>query len=176
LENNTQRLDALTPIIDSLNNENISYYKNRGAYEDENIEWVVYSLMDHNIKPEIPQNDRVKIGLFHGPIIGLSTDIGYKFEDGFDSNNFSGLDLVLCGDIHKRQTFTLPEGGKAVMPGSLIQQNFGETVKHHGYGIYNMETDGYVFHDLPNEQPFLHFEIKDITDIEDGKEVHLNLG
>ena len=69
LENNTQRLDALTPIIDSLNNENISYYKNRGTYEDENIEWVVYSLMDHNIKPEIPQNDRVKIGLFHGPII-----------------------------------------------------------------------------------------------------------
>jgi hypothetical protein len=60
--------------------------------------------------------------------------------------------------------------------GSLIQQNFGETVKHHGYGIYNMETDGYTFHDLPNEQPFLHFEIKDITDIEDGKEVHLNLG
>jgi hypothetical protein len=49
-------------------------------------------------------------------------------------------------------------------------------VKHHGYGIYNVETDGYTFHDLPNEQPFLHFEIKDITDIEDGKEVHLNLG
>ena len=30
LENNNTRLDALTPIIDSLKNKNISYFKNRG--------------------------------------------------------------------------------------------------------------------------------------------------
>ena len=34
LENNMSRLDALTPIIDSLNNENIVYYKERGEYTD----------------------------------------------------------------------------------------------------------------------------------------------
>lgn len=60
--------------------------------------------------------------------------------------------------------------------GSLIQQNFGETVKHHGYGIYDVTNDEYTFHDLENEQPFLHFKIKDIKDIEDGKEEHVNLG
>ena len=32
LENNTERLDTLTPIIDSLKNENIVYLKNRGVY------------------------------------------------------------------------------------------------------------------------------------------------
>ena len=53
LENNVTRLDALTPIIDSLQNENIVYYKNRGVYEDQNINWCVYSLMDHNIPPEV---------------------------------------------------------------------------------------------------------------------------
>jgi len=53
LENNVSRLDALTPIIDSLQNENIYYYKKRGVYADENIDWVVYSLYDHNITPEI---------------------------------------------------------------------------------------------------------------------------
>jgi len=37
LENNQSRLDALSPIIDSLKDENIVYYKNRGSYEDENI-------------------------------------------------------------------------------------------------------------------------------------------
>src|SRR6056300_1545589 len=39
LENNMSRLDALSPIIDSLNNENIYYFKNKGVYEDENIDW-----------------------------------------------------------------------------------------------------------------------------------------
>ena len=31
LESNMSRLDALTPIIDSLKNDNVVYYKNRGV-------------------------------------------------------------------------------------------------------------------------------------------------
>ena len=62
------------------------------------------------------------------------------------------------------------------MVGSLIQQNFGETVKHHGYGVYDTKTNEYTFHDLPNEQPFLHFKIKDINDIENEKEEFVNAG
>lgn len=58
--------------------------------------------------------------------------------------------------------------------GSLIQQNFGETVKNHGYGMYDVINDIYTFHDLKNEQPFLHFNITDISDIENGKECLLN--
>jgi DNA repair exonuclease SbcCD nuclease subunit len=104
LENNMSRLDALTPIIDSLKNENVIYYKDRGVYEDENVNWCVYSLTMHNIPPEIPQNNKVNIGLFHGPISGLKTDLGYSFGDeAFDANKFKGLEIVLCGDIHKRQ-------------------------------------------------------------------------
>jgi DNA repair exonuclease SbcCD nuclease subunit len=115
LENNNTRLDALTPIIDSLKNDNIVYYKNRGVYEDENINWCVYSLMEHNIQPDIQKSKNKNIGLFHGPITGLYTDIGYKFEDGFDVSKFKGCDLVLCGDIHKRQVFDIPGGKKAYM-------------------------------------------------------------
>ena len=90
LENNLNRVDALSPIINSLENPNISYYKDRGVYEDENVDWVVYSLVEHNLPPEIEKSDRLKIGLFHGPVIGLSTDVGYKFEDGFDTSRFMG--------------------------------------------------------------------------------------
>lgn len=105
LENNMSRLDALTPIIESLNDPNIVYLKDRGVYEDDNVMWVVYSLMSHNIPPEIPNTSLKKIGLFHGPINGLKTDLGYSFGDeSFDSKNFDGLEIVLCGDIHKRQT------------------------------------------------------------------------
>ena len=176
LENNNTRLDALTPIIDSLKNDRITYLKNRGVYEDDNVNWCVYSLMEHNIPPDIQKSDKKNIGLFHGPIQGLYTDIGFKFEDGFDVDKFSGCDLVLCGDIHKRQQFTLPNGGHAIMVGSLIQQNFGETVKHHGYGVYDVESNEYEFHDLENAQPFLHFRINDIKDIENETEEHVNLG
>jgi DNA repair exonuclease SbcCD nuclease subunit len=177
LENNTQRMDSITPVVQLLDDPTIVYYKDSGAYIDENIQWVVYSLYQHNARPDFTKDEsKLTVGLFHGPIMGLSTDLGFEFEDAYDRLNFVDLDLLLCGDIHKRQQFKLPNGGKAVMVGSLIQQNFGETIKHHGYGIYDVNTDEYVFHDLKNEQPFLHFKINDIKDIEDEKEELVNLG
>jgi DNA repair exonuclease SbcCD nuclease subunit len=174
LENNMSRLDALTPIIESLKNEKIIYYKNRGSYEDQNVEWVVFSLMEHNVPPHITDSERIKIGLFHGPVVGLSTDVGYKFEDGFDSSRFAGCDLVLCGDIHKRQVFAIPNEKKAYMVGSTIQQNFGETVRKHGFGIYDVEEDKYEFVDLENSKPFLSFKITSIDDLVNGTERLLN--
>jgi DNA repair exonuclease SbcCD nuclease subunit len=167
-------LDALTPIIDSLKNQSIIYYKNRGVFPDENIDWVVYSLMEHNVQPEIPNSQNVKIGLFHGPVVGLTTDVGYKFEDGFDTSRFAGCDLVLCGDIHKRQVFDIPGNKRAYMVGSTIQQNFGETVRKHGYGIYDVSQDKYEFVDLENPKPFLAFKIKSIDDLVDGTEQLVN--
>lgn len=176
LENNTDRLDSISPIVELLNNPDIIYYKDSGVYEDENIKWVVYSLYQHNKKPLFEKKDGFYVGLFHGPIQGLSTDLGFEFEDSYDRLNFVDLDLLLCGDIHKRQTFSLPNGGKAVMIGSLIQQNFGESVKHHGYGVYDIDEDEYKFYDLENDQPYYHFFISDIKDIDDEKEELLNVG
>lgn len=176
LENNHERVDSITPVVDMLQNDKIAYYKDSGVYEDENINWVVYSLYQHNQRPEFEKGDGLYVGLFHSPIAGLSTDTGYEFEEGYSPLNFVDLDILLCGDIHKRQVFELPDGGRAVMVGSLIQQNFGETVKHHGYGIYDIENDKYDFHDLKNDQPFLHFSINDIKDIENESETLLNIG
>jgi DNA repair exonuclease SbcCD nuclease subunit len=177
LENNTQRMDSITPVVELLNSPHIQYYKDSGVYEDNNINWIVYSLYQHNARPEFKKEEgQFNVGLFHSPIQGMSTDLGYEFEDAYDQLNFVDLDLLLCGDIHKRQQFTLPSGGRAIMVGSLIQQNFGETVRHHGYGVYDMKSDEYTFHDLQNEKPFLHFKITDIKDIENEKEVLVNLG
>jgi DNA repair exonuclease SbcCD nuclease subunit len=177
LENNTERLDSITPIVELLNNPNIVYYKDSGVYIDENINWIVYSLYQHNQRPKFTkENDGIYVGLFHGPIQGMSTDLGFTFDDAYDRMNFVDLDLLLAGDIHKRQVFKLPNGGDAVMVGSAIQQDFGENIKHHGYGIFDMETKKYTFHDLPNDQPFLHFKINDIKDIETESEQLVNLG
>ena len=37
LENNTQRLDSISPVVDLLDNSNIQYYKDSGVYDDDNI-------------------------------------------------------------------------------------------------------------------------------------------
>jgi len=181
LENNMERVDSISPIIELLNNDQIKYFKDSGVYHDENVSWIVYSLYQHNQRPEFKKTDEnglsdsnFYVGLFHGPIQGMSTDLGFMFDDAYDRLNFVDLDLLLAGDIHLRQSFKLPSGGDAVMIGSFLQQNFGESIKNHGYGLFDMETKKYTFHDLPNEQPFLHFKIADIEDIEKEGEYLVN--
>jgi len=175
LVNNIDRLDALSPIIDSLNNNNIVYYKDRGVYEDENVSWCVYSQYQGNIPPEISEAKGIKVGLFHGPIQGMTTDLGYDFGDhAYDVEKFDGLDIVLCGDIHKRQEFSF-KTGKGYMIGSPIQQNIGESIKNHGFGTYDFGTKEYSYTDLENPKPFLKFSIKSFSDIENGTEVLRNL-
>jgi hypothetical protein len=60
------------------------------------------------------------------------------------------------------------------MVGSTIQQNFGETLSQHGYGVYEVKTDDYTFIDLPNPKPFLAFRISSYEDLESGKEKLVN--
>lgn len=175
LNSNLERLDALTPIIKSLNNDKIIYYRDRGIYEDENISWCVYSQFQGNLPPEITDAKGYKIGLFHDPVQGLTTDLGYDFGDhAYDIEKFKGLDVLLCGDIHKRHTFKIPNKKQGIMIGSTIQQNFGENVKKHGFGIYDIEKEKYTFVDLINPRPFLKFKITGIEDLEKGKEKLIN--
>jgi hypothetical protein len=56
------------------------------------------------------------------------------------------------------------------MIGSTIQNNIGESICRHGYGIYDVDTKEYDYVDLPNPKPFLKFSIKSFEDIENGTE------
>ena len=174
LINNLDRLDSLSPIIESLNNSNIVYYKDRGVYEDENVSWCVYSQFQGNIPPDIDLAKGVKIGIFHGPVSGLKTDLGFQFGDeAYDVEKFNGLQVVLCGDIHKRSEFIF-KTGKGYMIGSTIQNNSGESVTKHGYGVYDIEKNEYKYVDLFNPKPFLSFKIESIDDLVNGTEKLLN--
>lgn len=176
LINNNDRLDSLTPIINNLNNENIIYYKNRGVYKDGNVSWCVYSQFQGNIPPDFYMDDGFKIGLFHGPIQGLKTDLGFDFGDhAYEIEKFKNLDIVLCGDIHKQSIFNIPNNKRGVMIGSVIQQGFGEKINKHGYGIYDIKNDNYEFVDLENPRPFLSFKMTSFDDIENGIEELTNI-
>jgi DNA repair exonuclease SbcCD nuclease subunit len=111
LENNKDRLDSITPMVKLLPDCKIQYYRDTGCFEDGNIVWCVYSIFEENSRPDIESarlefgDDKTYIGLYHAPLAGATTDIGYKFDEAQSLEHFDGCDMVLLGDIHKRSCF-----------------------------------------------------------------------
>lgn len=167
LEKTKTRLDSLTPIIDALNIPNLCYLKKSGLYASigdlGNMDFGVFSLMG---SPDAwprnpPANSKKQIALYHGPVKGAKTDIGYTIEDHCVSlDMFDGYDCVLLGDIHKTQY--LQAANPTVMyAGSLIQQNYGESLDNHGWVEWNLENDTQTFHEIENEYGFVTLELVD---------------
>lgn len=175
IESNKDRLDSLTPMVNLLSDIDIRYYKKSECILDGNIVWCVYSIFEENARPDIESaraeygNDKKYIGLFHGPLVGSTTDIGYEIDHGYGLEIFDGCDAVMCGDIHKRQQLSY-KGVPIVMPSSLIQQNFGETVRNHGFLTWDMETLTYTEHNIETDYGFYQFTMSSIDDIDNGTE------
>lgn len=111
LENNRDRVDSITPMVQFLPDANVNYFKESKCYLDDNIVWCVYSIFEDNERPDIEAakkqfgKDKTYIGLYHAPIINAKTDIGYVIDHGAELEIFEGCDMVLLGDIHKRSLF-----------------------------------------------------------------------
>lgn len=180
LENNKDRMDSISPLIQLLGDKEISYLKESKCYLDDNIVWCVYSIFEKNARPNIEVarkefgEDKRYIGLFHGPIIGLKTDIGYEIDHGAELEIFEGCDMVMCGDIHKRGGFNY-KGIPIMMSSSLIQQNFGENLSKHGYLIWDVDSKTFTEHDVENRYNFIQFRIKSLDDLDNNSEVITNL-
>lgn len=172
------RLDSITAIVKTLGIDNIVYHKRSGVYFDENIAWSVFSLFDDNARPkELDTKDPnyTYIGLYHGNVIGMMTAAGFELRHGSETDRFSGCDLVLCGDIHKRQVLKMDNDEPIIMVGSLIQQDFGETVSQHGVCRVNLTPEiTYSFTDIENKYKHVNFLLRSIEDIKTGKEIILN--
>lgn len=180
LENNKDRMDSITPMVQFLGDKEINYFKESKCYMDDNIVWCVYSIFEGNQRPNIEGaraefgDDKTYIGLFHAPIINAKTDIGYEIDHGAELAVFEGCDIVMLGDIHKRQFFN-HKGVQIAYPSSLIQQNFGENVTKHGFLLWDIESKTFTEHDVENKHPFYQFKIKSLEDLETGEEKITNL-
>lgn len=138
------------------------------------VNFVLYSSYDNFVKPEI-DSSRYNIGLIHAEIKGSKTDTGYAGENGIPTSHFDGLDVCLCGHIHKRQTLTYNETD-IIYTGSLIQQDHGENISGHGYIVWDIENDECTEYDIENEENgFYTFQINSEEDINEDKEEILNL-
>ena len=72
-------------------------------------------------------------------------------DDVVKSTDFDGYDLVLLGDIHKRQF--IDDSETIAYPGSLIQQNFAEAPEH-GFLLWDVEKRKSEFIQVNNDYGF----------------------
>ena len=175
LANNLDRMDALTPIIETMGDDRLKFLKHTGCYEDNNIVWCVYGHMEGSKRPELEEakekygDNKTYVGLYHDPLIGLKTNIGFEFEDGQDISIFDGCDFVCCGDIHMYQVMDY-HGTEIVQPSSMIQQDFGESVDKHGYVIWDVEKKTHKHINISSDYGFYTIKINSIDDIENEAE------
>ena len=164
---NKSRLDSLTPLIKEINSEyKIHYLLYSGVYEYNNIYFCVSSIYDQKfidasqVGQIVPKNSKnLKIALYHGPIHGSITDVGYRMnQEEYTVEHFDGYDFVMLGDVHKFQF--LNESKTICYPSSLIQQNYGENIKDHGLVVWDLSHRSSEFINIDNDYGYCHVKIK----------------
>lgn len=189
---NRNRLDSLTPIVGALNHPWLFYLRDNGLYS---IGDILFNNMSVFTEPEdylsyadIPQNYKNEylhhIALYHGPVNSALTDLGfYMVNKAMPVEVFDGHHIALLGDIHKKQDLQYYESflSKPAVhyPGSMIQQNHGESIDGHGFSLWDLSTKKYVHTNIPNDYGFFTVEVNkgklvtDLTNIPKKARVHV---
>jgi len=161
---NLSRQDAVTPVVQALNNPRIHLYKKSGVYEfHKGYNFCVYSLFDEEGWPTVkPEEDKINIACFHGPVQGSKTEVGWEL-DGTKVSFFEGYDYAFLGDIHQYQHLDYRSDSRGKKkpwisyPGPPVQQNYAEDVEH-GYLLWDIRSKNdwdVKFNKLPNPKPYV---------------------
>jgi len=144
------------------------YWKKSGVYELGGCQFGFLSVFDitKDSKPNVANLPKAKdivgdnkIAVFHGGVGRFEVDTGlWMSDDNVNANDFDGYDLVLLGDIHKRQF--IDDNKRIAYPGSLIQQNFAEAPEH-GFLLWDVEKRESEFIQVENDYGFKTVLIED---------------
>ncbi len=163
---NLSRQDAVSPIVQALNNPKIHLYKKSGVYEfHPGFNWCVYSLFDEEgwgiVKPE---PEKINIACYHGPVLGSVTESGWEIDESqIKVDFFNEYPYVFLGDIHQmqhlgyRETISGDKKPWISYPGTPIQQNYAEDLTH-GYLLWKIADKNnwdVSFKKLPNPKPYV---------------------
>ena len=164
---NQNRMDSLSPIVTTLNHSNLFYLKQSSLYSFGNICINNYSVFDNPenyIKgsdiPDIYRNEyEYFIVTYHGQVDGAITDLGFRLNyPPIKLKDFDSHDIILCGDIHLQQTLQKYDyqNNKPTIRfcGSLCQQNHAESIKGHGYTLWDLKEKTYNHIEIPNDYGF----------------------
>jgi len=161
---NSNRQDALTPIVEALDHPNLKLLKKSGEVTLSHhepfkvvsdvigLEYTlnVLSVFDRDnwVAPTNPES--VNIALYHGSISNCKTDLNWVMENGEDTLDiFRDFDYAMLGDIHRCQA--LDEEERVWYCGSTVQQNHGES-----------NDKGFLIWDINGKNEFSveHFVVK----------------
>ena len=158
LIHNKDRQDAITPIINALDNNYLFLYKKSGTYPTgiPGFNWCVLSCFDEeNYSKAIPVEGEVNIALYHGAVRGSLTDTDWQLDGEINISAFSRYEFAMLGDIHKRQF--LNEAKTIAYSGSTIQQNYGESGEK-GFLFWDIRSASdfdVSFHPIIHNNPFV---------------------
>ena len=158
--NNKTRLDALTPIINSLNLPTLHFLNETNVYQYEQIGFSLLHVKDkiENVIPAKSFDAETKILIYHGPVKNSATAYGYLLEGNYlDVLEHADYDYILLGDIHKHQYLNLEK--TAAYPSSLIQQNFGEDLTH-GIIEWDLTKNTSEFIKIASSNGYYTFKLK----------------
>jgi DNA repair exonuclease SbcCD ATPase subunit/DNA repair exonuclease SbcCD nuclease subunit len=175
---NADRQDAISPIVDALNNPRIILWKKSGPHQIigsekfkvlEDLCFWNFGISDVENWPTPPYNqNHINIGLFHGSIRNCVTDSLFRMTHvEYDEDIFKGLDFAMMGDIHKRQWFN---DQRVWYAGSMIQQNFGEDPEK-GFLVWDInDRDDFKvnFHELRGARKFYTIKLPDDLRVPDA--------
>jgi len=168
--NNKSREDVLSPVVDLVQqiNPNLLYWKKTGVYELGGCHFGLLSVFDitKDNKPNVRNLPKAKdikgknkIALYHGSVGTFEVDTGLKMSDeSIGVQDFNGYDMVLLGDIHKRQFLNKEE--TIGYCGSLIQQNFAEAPEH-GFLLWDVDTRKSEFIQIENDYGYKTIRVED---------------
>lgn len=166
--NNRNRLDSLSPIVDSVDTPDFFYLKETGIYTLGGVHFILNAVWEdpeNFIKSSDIVEDGIKVVLYHGAIDRADIGTGYQIKNNrVTVEMFRGFDFGMFGDIHAFQY--LDGDGKFAYAGSLIQQNFGEGLVH---GIMKWELKERRSKFIPIQNDWAYYTI----DIDNGNFVNL---
>ena len=157
LIHNKDRQDAITPIINAINNDNIYLYKDSGVYPTgiPGFDWCVFSCFDEENWSKVKPTKNISIALFHGAVTGSLTDIDWQLDGEVPVNFFDAFDFGLLGDIHKTQFLNREK--TVAYCGSTIQQNYGED-QEKGFLLWDIRSRkdfDVTFYPVKNDYKFV---------------------
>jgi DNA repair exonuclease SbcCD ATPase subunit/DNA repair exonuclease SbcCD nuclease subunit len=165
---NESRQDSISPIIKALNLPNLFLHKYSGEISINNhISLNVMSIIDEDKWVRPSNAEKINIGLYHGAINGITTDTGYRLEEGIHLVDvYEGHDYVFLGDIHKTNQF-IDKEGKVRYPGSTVQQGFAET-DDKGFLIWDIKDKNDFtckHYAISNPRPYINIYLDSMGDV-----------
>jgi DNA repair exonuclease SbcCD ATPase subunit len=160
--NNPNSLDYITTTLSDLKTDHPLHIINKtGNYIYGNIVFGATDLFSNTVATIDPKHkDKIKIGLYHGIINGMKNNLGFSLSNSakFNISNFNEYDFVFLGDIH---VFHYLNRQKTIAyPSSLLQLNHGESIKEHGYILWDLLNKTSKHHHIPNDHGYLTVKIE----------------